>query len=464
MKTGNFMKKTIVALLLINIFMIPIAKAIAPFVVAAELIAEAGISISATSAGGAALPALAIAANDAVIGSVFANWLAAAVGIGILTVPSVIHDSSNVPHTVQNEISLSPTSNGQLTNPSSTPGNWVGGSYYNGPYISGTGTSIQAAAIDYATNWNQAYSLSDFDLNPSCSLTSPTQGTCLLRRLASDGFTVLYQQAMPFVNNGGSEQSDGIRRFQRSASGFKPDPADPDFYTYSQPSPTTQPGMIRLTAPDAVTDIFPNIDGGTQIDLTRESSPGQIETDSIKLQTSQNTPGELTSSPPVPGSLEDVPLPTDPGTDTGSNLEIPTDYARTGEAAQAANTIKNALDTIKDLMTAPITSGEGDVPSSRAQTESSIDALPQAIEDAVAITPSGVDSSWLPSILPGNSVACQAFPVTVNITHGPAAGIGGTGSINICDQMEIIRQIIGYLLGLTTIFYIWHTFMQSGRT
>ncbi len=47
------------------------------------------------------------------------------------------------------------------------------------------------------------------------------------------------------------------------------------------------------------------------------------------------------------------------------------------------------------------------------------------------------------------------------ITHGPAAGLGGSYELDICDKLGTVREIISWLFGLFTVFYVWRKFANS---
>ncbi len=71
-----------------------------------------------------------------------------------------------------------------------------------------------------------------------------------------------------------------------------------------------------------------------------------------------------------------------------------------------------------------------------------------------------VNTSWVPSLLPGSVVACVPIPLTASLSHGVLAGITGTGYLDICDKLDLARQILGYLFGLATVIYIYFRFFR----
>ncbi|WP_157659131.1 hypothetical protein [Thauera butanivorans] len=91
---------------------------------------------------------------------------------------------------------------------------------------------------------------------------------------------------------------------------------------------------------------------------------------------------------------------------------------------------------------------------------SAIDARSDALGD-FADSDIGVGWDWLPSLMPGVQLECTALVFEPAITHGPAAGLGGSYELDICDKLGTVREIIGWLFGLFTVFYVWRKFANS---
>lgn len=73
----------------------------------------------------------------------------------------------------------------------------------------------------------------------------------------------------------------------------------------------------------------------------------------------------------------------------------------------------------------------------------------------------GVSWSWLPTLTPGPSVACSPLLFQPSITRGPAAGLGGTYELDICDKLGTVRELIAWFFGLFTVFYVWRKFVNA---
>lgn len=89
-----------------------------------------------------------------------------------------------------------------------------------------------------------------------------------------------------------------------------------------------------------------------------------------------------------------------------------------------------------------------------------IDARSDALTD-FADSGVDIDSAWLPSLKPGLQVQCSPLLLQPAISHGPAAGLGGTFELDICDKLSTVREIIAWLFGLFTVFYVWRKFVNS---
>lgn len=80
----------------------------------------------------------------------------------------------------------------------------------------------------------------------------------------------------------------------------------------------------------------------------------------------------------------------------------------------------------------------------------------------------GLDTGWIPSMLPGAAVTCQAVKWEPGISHGPLAGISGSVDIDWCSKVDVIREYYAWLVGMLTVWAIAMLFFSSngnpGRT
>lgn len=73
----------------------------------------------------------------------------------------------------------------------------------------------------------------------------------------------------------------------------------------------------------------------------------------------------------------------------------------------------------------------------------------------------GLENSWIPSLLPGAAVTCQAVKWEPGISHGPLAGISGSVDIDWCAKVDVIREYYAWLVGLVTVWAIAMLFFGS---
>lgn len=73
----------------------------------------------------------------------------------------------------------------------------------------------------------------------------------------------------------------------------------------------------------------------------------------------------------------------------------------------------------------------------------------------------GLDTSWIPSVLPGPAVTCQALKWEPGISHGPLAGLSGAIDIDWCSKVDVIREYYAWLVGLVTVWAIAMLFFSS---
>jgi hypothetical protein len=174
---------------------------------------------------------------------------------------------------------------------------------------------------------------------------------------------------------------------------------------------------------------------------------------------------EYSDSAQVPVSVEQVQsagnLSSAPQADSTSNtspsITLPTDYARQGEAAGAAQTITNKLDSI--------TSGFSDTGTPKiGDATTAIDNRLKQLNDMPTAAAPAIDLSWLPSLLPGEPTLCRPIVMDMHFTSGQMSGISGSGEVDICDYLDIIRQIFGWIFAMTAIAHIFYVFVRSNKT
>ncbi|HZX31565.1 MAG TPA: hypothetical protein VFF03_09455 [Rhodocyclaceae bacterium] len=73
----------------------------------------------------------------------------------------------------------------------------------------------------------------------------------------------------------------------------------------------------------------------------------------------------------------------------------------------------------------------------------------------------GLDVAWMPSLLPGAPVQCQALRWEPAISHGPLAGHTGSVDVDWCGKLDVIREFIAWLVGIVTVLAIARLFFSS---
>lgn len=73
----------------------------------------------------------------------------------------------------------------------------------------------------------------------------------------------------------------------------------------------------------------------------------------------------------------------------------------------------------------------------------------------------GLDNSWIPSLIPGPAVTCQALRWEPGINHGPLANMSGSIDIDWCSKIDLVREYYAWLVGLVTVWAIAMLFFGS---
>lgn len=73
----------------------------------------------------------------------------------------------------------------------------------------------------------------------------------------------------------------------------------------------------------------------------------------------------------------------------------------------------------------------------------------------------GLDTSWLPSFLPGPAVQCAPLKWEPGISHGPLVGTQSSVDIDWCSHVDVFREYYAWLIGLLTVWAIAMLFFSS---
>lgn len=174
-------------------------------------------------------------------------------------------------------------------------------------------------------------------------------------------------------------------------------------------------------------------DSGSIVSVQTTTNPGSIQSPS---DTTLPTTNSLTSPSTTPTVSVNPSQPTDLRT-CGLSGSSPCIVDDSGFRTLQTNDRLSDISTVEDQR--------------RTDLQNSKDSKPQ------------IDFDWLPSLLPGSSVVCKPIPLNIIISHGFLSGISVTENLDICDKLEIVRQILGYLLFLSTVIYVWRVFSNSNK-
>lgn len=326
------------------------ARAVLPLLIAAELIAEAGFDIEVSSAIATTLQSIPVAANSAAIvandsyfGSAATPWITGGVALGLFTLWSHFQGSDGISHVYKDQIPLTIGDTTQL-------------SY--APQLSPTDVT---ALIQMTYDRDCALPV-PLILLPgqcpvhvtSCSVVSSSASSMFVNCSYTDVSGVTHTLGTDVGLGQPIESTDGIRRWQRTAQGFKPDLTDPDWYNNGQHQPTSTAGALRYkVSGQSVIDIASQSDGSINVEKTVQSDATHTRTDTLKLAPDQ-TAQSLTKGTPTVSDINNLPPPNDTSNpNPPPTLTIPTDYARQGEAATAAAPIVQRLDKLHDDLLYP---------------------------------------------------------------------------------------------------------------
>lgn len=202
---------------------------------------------------------------------------------------------------------------------------------------------------------------------------------------------------------------------------------------------------------------------GTQIEIHRYTQVSTGDTPAVQTQTTTVNPqtGQITGTQTStnPGTITQPNTTPTTGTDSGTPTDTPT--ANTDPTKEATITcglpgtpacsIDDTGFTSKDAVGDKVT-------TATAQ----LDALKTSIENTGSNLPS-IGRDWFPSLLPGTAVACHPLPITIGLSKGPMAGMTHTENLDLCPHFDVVRQILGYLLGIWTLWHIWRRFTDSNK-
>lgn len=105
-------------------------------------------------------------------------------------------------------------------------------------------------------------------------------------------------------------------------------------------------------------------------------------------------------------------------------------------------------------------SGKGDHSDDvRQMNDSAVQHLTQI--DTTADDGLDISHSWLPSLFPGDPVVCRPLVFNSSITHGSLSGLSASAELDICDKVLLVRQVLAWVFGISTVIYIFRAFSRA---
>lgn len=105
---------------------------------------------------------------------------------------------------------------------------------------------------------------------------------------------------------------------------------------------------------------------------------------------------------------------------------------------------------------------EAFVPTKTQEINDQLDAQRTGLQNSKDSKPD-INFSWLPSLLPGDAVACQPLRFDFSVNNRVMGNIPASGDLDICSTLEFIRNLFGYLFGVITVFYVWRNFTTGNK-
>jgi hypothetical protein len=102
------------------------------------------------------------------------------------------------------------------------------------------------------------------------------------------------------------------------------------------------------------------------------------------------------------------------------------------------------------------------VPAKTQEINDQLDAQRTGLQNSKDSKPD-INFSWLPSVLPGDAVACQPLHFDFSVNNRVMGNIPASGDLDICSTLEFIRNLFGYLFGVITVFYVWRNFTTGNK-
>lgn len=208
------------------------------------------------------------------------------------------------------------------------------------------------------------------------------------------------------------------------------------YLSYNAATDSTSYTTLEFSAPNASTGEV-TLNGYSQNSI---QGGGSLAGSSPNLGGVNSGGGALSSGGSGAGAASGV----------GSGSGLGSDYARSGEAGRAADSILGAWSGAFNGQS--VNGREGDI-STAIDSRLSLATTPAAPD---------VNASWLPSLMPSASpLVCEKLPISMSFTTGIMSGISGSADLDICPYLGGIRDILGWLYWVGTVLHVFYRFVFS---
>jgi hypothetical protein len=333
-----------------------------------------------------------------------------------------------------------------VANPSS-------GFSYNYLFVSCTGTTCvyqttcASGSCPYSnpTNWNYAISTAPCDAGYTSS-----GGVCV----QSNPAIVRKPTGNPceVIRTGNAIAVDSLNPSCDAANLVTPDggkvTAAASAITINHPDGSVDSVTLNTTTGGATVVVSkPNSNGTTTTTTTDVSAPSGAATGG-QSATPPNVDGQSSKTDNGTGTQAGSTSGTASGNASGSGSGNCNGGACATEATQLSvlGTLTNISQQMGNGFTAP--SGQNPI----ADMQSGIDKM--------NTEPTKPTVSWIPSLLPTNSMACHPLPITMGFA---SVGTSATEYVDICAQLDIIQQFFGYLFMVGSTVYVFRCFSRGNQ-